>query len=79
MSKKNDTATYRGGVSVKILNICEPMGFTSVSIKKHQNWDYLEAGCDLGYLNEDDIRFMLNPNTSEVQAQQRLIQKRGLY
>lgn len=54
-------------------------GFNYKEAKRNKNFGVISAGVELGFLTESDIKFMLDKNTSEVMAENRLIRRRHEY
>lgn len=54
-------------------------GFNYKEAKRNKNFRVISAGVELGFLTESDIKFMLDKNTSEVMAENRLIRRRHEY
>lgn len=63
----------------KLKDLIQRWGLVYNSIKDHKNFDTIKAGCELNFLNEEDVYYMLNPTTSEIQATNRLIARRREY
>lgn len=54
-------------------------GFNYAKAKENKNFETLQIGIELGYLRMKDVKFMLDENTSQIMAQNRLIQRRHEY
>lgn len=54
-------------------------GFNYAKAKRNKNFETLQIGIELGYLRMKDVKFMLDENTSQIMAQNRLIQRRHEY
>ena len=54
-------------------------GFNYAKAKENKNFETLKIGIELGYLQMRDVKFMLDENTSQTMAQNRLIQRRHEY
>lgn len=63
----------------KLVDILKSLGYTKDEAKHNKNFSAVEAGYELGFLNKDDIAYMLKDSTSEVQAGNRLVTKRRQY
>ena len=51
-------------------------GIDFVDAKNNKNFEAVKAGCELHFLTEDDVLYMLKETTSEVRATNRLIARR---
>lgn len=56
--------------------ITRKYGIPYSDIRKSKNYDTIKAGCELMYLTESDVLFMLKENTSKTQATNRLVTRR---
>jgi hypothetical protein len=54
-------------------------GFNYKEAKRNKNFEVISIGVELGFLTESDIKFMLDKNTSEIMAGNRLIKRRHEY
>ena len=54
-------------------------GFNYKEAKRNKNFEVISIGVELGFLTESDIKFMLDKDTSEVMAENRLIRRRHEY
>lgn len=54
-------------------------GFNYKEAKRNKNFEAISIGVELGFLTESDIKFMLDKNTSEIMAGNRLIRRRHEY
>lgn len=63
----------------KFEDILNSLGYTKDAAKRNKNFSAVEAGYELGFLDKDDIAYMLKDSTSEVQAGNRLVTKRRQY
>lgn len=65
--------------AVKFVDILKSLGYAEDEAKCNKNFSAVVAGYELGFLNKDDIAYMLKDSTSEIQAGNRLITKRRRY
>lgn len=63
----------------KLPDILKSLGYTINEAKRNKNFEAVVAGYELGYLNQNDIDYMLKESTSEIQAGNRLVTKRRKY
>lgn len=63
----------------KFEDILNSLGYTKDEAKRNKNFSAVEVGYELGFLDKDDIAYMLNDSTSEIQADNRLVTKRRKY
>lgn len=54
-------------------------GFNYKEAKRNKNFEVISTGVELGFLTESDIKFMLDKDTSEFMAENRLIRRRHEY
>lgn len=54
-------------------------GFNYKEAKRNKNFEVISTGVELGFLTESDIKFMLDKDTSEIMAENRLIRRRHEY
>lgn len=66
-------------MSRAIRSVLASLGYAENEVKGNKNFSAVEAGYELGFLNKDDIAYMLKDSTSEIQACNRLITKRRRY
>lgn len=59
-----------------IQKITRKYGIPFSDIRKSKNYDTIKAGCELMYLSESDVLYMLDVNTSKTQATNRLVTRR---
>lgn len=67
---------YRGFKVINIKTVLFKNGIAFKDAKKNKNFDAIVAGCELGYIRESDVLYMLDEKTSQDQATNRLIQRR---
>lgn len=60
----------------KLKDLIQSWGLAYSKIKSNKNFETIKAGCELRFLFEEDVYFMLKASTSEVQAINRLIARR---
>lgn len=63
----------------KLPDILKSLGYTINEAKRNKNFEAVVTGYELGYLNQNDIDYMLKESTSEIQAGNRLVSKRRKY
>lgn len=63
----------------KLVGILKSLGYNINEAKHNENFSAVEAGYELGFLDKDDIAYMLKDSTSEIQAGNRLVTKRRKY
>lgn len=63
----------------KLVDILKSLGYNINEAKHNKNFSAVEAGYELGFLDKDDIVYMLKDSTSEIQAGNRLATKRRQY
>lgn len=51
-------------------------GITLLEAKKNKNFEVVMAGCDLGFLFDEDVLYMLKESTTEIQAGNRMVTRR---
>lgn len=66
-------------VSYSVRYTITEAGFNYAKAKENKNFETLQIGIELGYLRMKDVKFMLDENTSQIMAQNRLIQRRHEY
>jgi hypothetical protein len=54
-------------------------GFNYKEAKRNKNFEVISTSVELGFLTESDIKFMLDKDTSEIMAENRLIRRRHEY
>lgn len=54
-------------------------GFNYKEAKRNKNFEVISTGVELGFLTESNIKFMLDKDTSEIMAENRLIRRRHEY
>jgi hypothetical protein len=54
-------------------------GFNYKKAKRNKNFEVISIGVELGFLTESDVKFMLDKDTSEIMAENRLIRRRHEY
>lgn len=54
-------------------------GFNYKEAKRNKNFEVISTGVEPGFLTESDIKFMLDKDTSEIMAENRLIRRRHEY
>lgn len=54
-------------------------GYNYKEAKRNKNFEIISAGVELGFLTESDVKFMLDKDTSEIMAENRLIRRRHEY
>lgn len=50
-------------------------GFNYKEAKRNKNFEVISTGVELGFLTESDVKFMLDKDTSEIMAENRLIRR----
>lgn len=60
----------------KLVRFLKKRKITPNEVSKNKNFETILIGCELYYLRDSDISYMLEEGTSEVQATNRLIARR---
>ena len=79
MSKTKVIRANGERVPYALKHIIVGAGFNYSEARQNKNFRVLSTGFELGYLSEKDIKYMLDSNTSEVMAENRLIKRRHEY